>query len=156
MDIETKHRVDEYLQRLHDLYAQVRGWLADQPVILAEKSVAITEMLPGQYQAPSLEVVSQTGAPVAVLQPIGSWIIGALGRVDLSGTNDTAVLLYLPAGGGQWRVTIGGEETRTAPFFRGVDHSGWYWIENVRLGRARSVDGELFLDLLVEVSDYER
>ncbi len=155
MDLETKHRVDEYLQRLHDLYTQVRGWLADQPVRLSEKNVEVSEMLPGQYQAPSLEVASQTGAPIAVLQPIGSWIIGALGRVDLNGTNDTAVLLYLPAGGGQWQISIAGEETKTAPFFRGVDRLGWYWIENVRLGRARSIDSELFLDLLVEVSDYD-
>ena len=156
MDLETKNRVDEYVQRLRDLYAQVRIWLADQPVVLTEKSGEITEMLPGQYQVPTLEISSQTGAPIAVLQPVGSWIIGALGRIDLNGTNDTAVLLYLFTDGGQWKVTIAGEEERATPFFRGVDRPGWYWVENVRLGRARSVDKELFLDLLVEVSDYER
>lgn len=159
MDVNTKKRVREYTKRLQDLYIQVKKWLAGRPVRFIDKDVNITEMIPGVYQAPALEIRSDKDALMATLEPVGAWIIGALGRVDLKGKSETVNLLYLAKGGGSIHskiTTRGDEEKRSAPLFRGVEHDGWYWIENARLGRVRSLDAELFLDLLSEISDNEQ
>ncbi len=159
MDVNTKKRVKEYTERLKDLYIHVKKWSAGRSFRFVDKDIDITEMVPGVYSAPALEIRSDTGALIATLEPIGAWIIGALGRVDLKGKSETVNLLYLAKGSPHRtiKITAGGyEEKRSAPLFRGVDHDGWYWIEDARLGRVRSLDAELFLDLLSGISDHEQ
>jgi hypothetical protein len=123
---------------------------------MREKNVSVVELMSGEYQAPALEIYSNAGARLAELEPIGTWILGALGRVDLKGVNDTEGFLYFAEGDPHLAVTIASEEEHPAPVFRNIEHAGWYWIENVRLGRARRLDSEIFVDLLLEVSDYGR
>ncbi len=156
MDINAEKRVKEYIKRLEDLYGQVKEWLAGRPFRFIDKNIDVTEMVPGVYSAPALEIRSDKDTLIATLEPVGAWIIGALGRVDLKGKYETASLLYLAEGGPHITITIAGEEGHPAPFFRGVEHAGWYWIESGRLGRARSLNAELFFDLLSEISDYEQ
>jgi hypothetical protein len=98
------------------------------------------------------------GKQVAQLIPVGAWIIGAEGRVDLVGLLDKEILVYLKKGGPHLKVKESTEPSDarewSRPLFQGVDRPGWYWIEEKRLGRARLVTKQLFLDLLAEVSDH--
>jgi hypothetical protein len=133
---------------------EVRKWLTDSPVHFLEKTINVVETASGEYSAPALEILSNEDALIAELEPIGAWIIGALGRVDMKGKYETVNLLYLAKGCPHFTIKVNGEEERSAPLFRGVDQDGWYWIESGRLRRARSLNVELFLDLLSEISDY--
>jgi len=156
MNVEAQQRVDEYIYRLRDLYVSVKTWLAHHPIRVSDKDTSVVEMMSGEYQAPALEFYSATGGKLAELEPIGTWIISALGRVDLKGANDVVNFLYFAEGGPSVTATFDDEEKQPAPVFRGIEHAGWYWIENVRLRRVRILDAELFLDLFSEVSDYGR
>jgi hypothetical protein len=83
---------------------------------------------------------------------------GAACRVDIVGTIDREILVYLEQGGPtiSKSVTVNGQvETHTVPLYRGVSEAGWYWVESRKPSRARHLDKAMFLDLLEEVSDHE-
>ncbi|HBG06492.1 MAG: hypothetical protein A2075_17210 [Geobacteraceae bacterium GWC2_58_44] len=112
----------------------------------------------GLYKANRLAIVDEGGKKIADLQPIGTYIIGGNGRIDLNGTIDKVILVNLEAGGPSMTttITVGGQpEKRTTPFYKGVDQQGWYWIEDKRRGKANLFTKDLFVELLREVSDYE-
>jgi hypothetical protein len=96
---------------------------------------------------------------VAGLVPVGTFIIGGKGRIDLNGTIDKAIIVNLEVGGPSMTmtVTVGdhSEPPRKSFFYEGIERQGWYWIENRRRGKANFMDKKLFRELLMEVSDYE-
>lgn len=83
-------RIDEWQRDLRDLFAEIKGWCDDNgfKTELIENSVEMNEYPMKQYHIgpellPELRVVNPgSGARVDVV-PIGLWVIGADGRVDL-------------------------------------------------------------------------
>jgi hypothetical protein len=126
---------------------------------MQEEEMVIHEKAPGKYTVNKLIILDDNDNRIAELVPIGAWIIGASGRVDLIGKLDRVTIVDLEKGGPTLTTSIteGGkqEENKTRYLYKGVDHEGWYWIENTRLGRIYALDQKLFFDLLAEVSDYE-
>lgn len=159
METKIDQKQKNYLKRLNELYKEVKKWTKTRALVVKEKEVNLNEELLGQYKAPGLLIIDKKGEKIAELQPVGAQIIGANGRVDVIGKLDQMYLVYLEPSGPRLTITekVNNEETQrpSRPLFRGVDNPGWYWIESARLGRARTVTEELFLDLLTEVSDYE-
>jgi hypothetical protein len=159
MRSSTKSRQDEYIARLNALYSDAEKWIEDTDLKASRGQLELREEIPGSYDAPTLSIHDSQGSKVADLLPIGAWIIGAEGRVDLVGILDRNSLVFLGVGGPRrkTRVSVEGSgeaEEWSRPLFRGVDQPGWYWIEDKRLGRARLVTKQVFLDLLAEVSDH--
>jgi hypothetical protein len=155
MDLEKQR----YIERLKDLYQEVEKWIKQKGLVAKEQDIEINEEVPGRYKAPALTIQSEHGEQVAELLPIGAWIIGAEGRVDLIGKLDRTNLVFLQMGGPvvkkSLRDSIGKVEEVSRPLFKGVSQAGWYWIGESRRGRAHPLTKELFLDLLSEVSDYD-
>jgi hypothetical protein len=158
MRSSTKSKQDEYISKLEALYSDVVEWIKDTDLHVSCGQIEIREEIPGSYDAPTLEITNVQGKKVADLLPVGAWIIGAEGRVDLVGLLDRNNLVYLREGGPHIKTIEsagpGEAEEWSKPLFRGVSRPGWYWIEDRRLGRARPVTKQLFLDLLAEVSDH--
>lgn len=158
MGSTTKSRQDEYVSRLEALYSDVAKWVKGAGLKFSRGQIEIREEIPGSYSVPTLVILDADGNKLADLLPVGAWLIGAEGRVDLVGLMDRNSLVYLETGGPSITTRIkagdGGSEELSRPLFKGVEHPGWYWIADTRLGRARPVTKELFLDLLREVSDY--
>jgi len=160
MRSNTKSRQAEYISRLNALYSDVEKWIEGTDVKASRGQTELREEIPGSYEAPTLALQDGQGDKVADLLPVGAWIIGAEGRVDLVGVLDRNSLVFLRQGGPhrKTKVRVVGsreaEEEWSRPLFQGVDRPGWYWIEDKRLGRARLVTKQLFLDLLAEVSDH--
>jgi hypothetical protein len=119
--------------------------------------VTLREEHMAAYEAPSL-YISKDGVSVAKVLPVGSKIVGAQGRVDLTGRMARHALLFHPGKGSVLsRQTTAGRETThssSAPTLSTVYGDGWYWIE-ATVRRPKCVDESLFLDLLTDVSDYE-
>lgn len=155
--MDTDDRIREYLERLRNLYDDIRIWSQEQGLNITPEDESLVEGSMGVYLAPAL-IITSSGRVIARVKPIGANVIGASGRVDIVGGLDKDSLVYLQAGGPGLRMkaSIGGEiiEQSSKPFFKGVTSDGWYWIEEKRLGRVRLLDRQLFLDLLTEVSDY--
>ena len=158
MRSDTKSRQEEYISRLVDLYADVEIWTEGSDLRTKQGKMELHEEAPGRYQVPTLAIRDVQGNKLADLVPVGAWIIGAEGRVDMVGSMDVNSLVYLKAGGPAviTKEVVGGRssEDRPTPLFKGVKGAGWYWIEDKRLGRARPLSKQLFLDLLSEVSDH--
>ena len=85
---DVKRRVEDWLQRLGDLFGQVKtwakasGWSAeDGAAIPMHEELMVRFGMPASEQ-PSLTVRSPEGAEIWV-KPKGLWVIGANGRVDI-------------------------------------------------------------------------
>ena len=88
--LDTDHvrrRVDDWEERLNDLYATIESWLPDRwtagkgpPVLMHAELMREFQVAPRQL--PTLELASESGQS-ARLEPRGLWIVGANGRVDL-------------------------------------------------------------------------
>jgi hypothetical protein len=158
MRSSTRSKQEEYISRLNALYSEVVEWIKDADLKVSHGQTEIREEIPGSYDAPTLTITDEKGNKVADLLPVGAWVIGAEGRVDLVGLMDRDSLVYLREGGPHIKTTesveTGDAGEWSRPLFRGVDRPGWYWIEDKRLGRARPVTRQMFLDLLAEVSDH--
>ncbi len=158
MASETQSRQEEYIARLDELYSRVGTWIENTEMSVSLGTTELNEEAPGRYKAPALTILDSQGKPLAELQPVGAWIIGAEGRVDLVGLLDRNSLIYLTTGGSQitaeTQISDGNSKGSSQPLFKGVEQPDWYWIGESRLGRVHPVTQELFLDLLSEVSDY--
>ena len=149
----------EYISKIEQLYSEIEKWIEQKSFVAQKGEVEINEEVPGRYKAPALSIQDQEGEQIAELRPVGAWIIGAEGRVDIVGLLDRNSLVYMKPGGPHisTSVTVAQEKTRkqqSKPLFKGVEQAGWYWIESKRRGRACLLTEQLFLDLLSEVSDY--
>ena len=83
----VRRRVDDWEERLNDLYATIESWLPNgwtagkgPPVLMHAELMREFQVAPRQL--PTLELASESGEP-ARLEPRGLWIVGANGRVDL-------------------------------------------------------------------------
>jgi len=145
-----------YRDRVVGFYEQVSNWLKGTPLQMGHKSITLQEDVFGTFEMPVLEISAASGRRVAQLQPIGASVIGAEGRVDLVGDRDRQSILYFGTEGPHIDVSVdsGGGTTRISHrLFKGVTVAGWYWLEDARLGRARSLDEGLFKELLRGVAD---
>lgn len=89
--LDTDHvrrRVDDWEERLSDLYATIESWLPDGwtaqqgPCVLMHAEL-MREFRVAPRQLPTLELTDESGQS-ARLEPRGLWIVGANGRVDLT------------------------------------------------------------------------
>jgi hypothetical protein len=151
----TRAQVRTYQERLEQLFKQIREWLKDTGIRLKERQISINEGFPDSFKAKALDLVD-SGKLIVKVTPAGFRIIGAEGRADLVGTLDTQSIVYLINGGPTVPTASGSDGiVHKRPLYSGVKGSGWYWIENARLGRAKRLTRQLFRDLVKEVSDYE-
>ncbi|MDI6792366.1 MAG: hypothetical protein QME81_05790 [bacterium] len=151
--------VKEYISEIHQLYSEISSWLEGEQLTIQEEEIEINEEAPGRYNAPRLLIRDPRGNQIADIKPIGAWIIGAKGGIDIVGLLDKEAVVYMEESPQFFTtISVGGEEIEersSKPLFRGVERPGWYWIEDKRRSKAHLLDKELFLDLLTEVSDYE-
>ena len=84
-----ERRVDDWAERITKLYSLIKEWLAPIPSyeIRERNDVRMYEELMQKNDVPervlsSLDIYHE-GSIVATIKPIGLWIIGANGRVDI-------------------------------------------------------------------------
>ena len=149
---------EQYIKWVKELYQEVKKWIKKENLLAQEKDVEINEEIPGRYKAPGLSIKDKDGKRIAELRPVGAWIIGAKGRIDIVGRLDQAHLVYMEPPGPciTTAISTAGEELekKSRLLFQGVNLAGWYWIEDKRRGKAHLLDAKLFMELLAEVSDY--
>lgn len=147
---------DHYLERVRGLLAQFESWSESYGLHSEPFEVTLEEQDIEPYSAPALRILD-ANREIARLEPRGSRIVAAEGRVDLVGGIAAAVLSYLPDGGPVFETSLRvGDEVRTqrTRFYRGVGPAGWYWVET-GIGEAHDLTRDRFLTLLLYVSDYE-
>ena len=83
----VERRLEDWLQRLDRLYADIESWLPDGWAMADDGTVQIYEDLMQRFDVPaqtlSVKVLLRRRVPTGRVEPRGLWIIGANGRVDL-------------------------------------------------------------------------
>ena len=143
---------DLFVSRVHSLLEDMRKWLDGTGLVAKTSEIIVNEKTPGDYTVDQLEIVDKKGEPVAKVTPVGAYVIAAEGRVDIEGFIGKESIVFMK-GSPDLQTNSAGEK-RTGHFYTGIDHDGWYWIENKRRIKALSLDRELFLELITIASDY--
>ena len=98
--VDAQHiqgRVDDWEERVNDLYALIRDWLPDGWEARLGRPAVMLEPLMRKFgiaaqKIPTLELFNQTGDK-AKLEPRGLWIIGYNGRIDLIHDNQIYLIV---------------------------------------------------------------
>ncbi|KHD06396.1 hypothetical protein PN36_24675 [Candidatus Thiomargarita nelsonii] len=152
MEIEIKRLESEaarqkilmYVERLEQLYTDIRVWLAKENLLVIDTGIDILEQM-ATYQVTGLSVQTQAGKVLAEIQPAAASVIVAEGRIDVVGWLGTEYLLYML----KPRPELG------KPLYKGLNQDAWYWIEDSYRNRAHRLEKSLLLELITLVSDYE-
>jgi hypothetical protein len=100
-----KNRVEQWLGALNQLFRQIEIWLAESVVSgaasISRLKTFVHEEAYGSYETDKL-LISIAGSTISV-EPMGAFVLGANGRVDLRGSNGQQVVLILLADG--WHFT---------------------------------------------------
>ncbi len=127
----TRRRVD-WLRELEELYARMEGNLKPYTqageIQIERAPIRLQEDHLGTYDAEKLTF--KIGREKIVAKPIGTLLIGASGRVDLSGSRKTLKIVLLAKGGPVLTTESrhgGVTEESSRSMMRGeVEEAGWY------------------------------
>lgn len=112
-EINWEKRKEDWLLKLNELYADIESWLNDfeQDVVSINYiDKEINEEHIGIYTA--RKMILRIADEQVVLDPVGTLLIGAAGRVDMRGKNGQVKLVLVPASstGVEIKVQIKGKE----------------------------------------------
>lgn len=116
---DVKKELNEWMSFLDDFFGRVNTYLkpyVDAKTVKIEPGkVQIFEDLIGPYPAPKMTIFM--GSKIATLVPIGTYLIGSKGRVDLKGPRGTVrfVLVDKNSSGPRVTVTIRGANDPVPP-----------------------------------------
>jgi len=153
---------DAWLERLDELYGKVEEFLADYVksggVKIAYESIRIEEEQVGSYSA--REMLIFVGRKTVRLEPIGTFLIGSKGRVDVVGPGGTGRLTLIGR-----HITDISQLVRVSVSLDGslpslpprmsLSERGWVWKMMGRPPKLsiRELTKDSFLDLLAEVAN---
>lgn len=158
-EIDWGKKKDNWLEKLNKLYEDIESWLNDleQDVVSIEYvDKDINEEYIGMYTAKKMTL--RIADEQVVLDPVGTLLIGAAGRVDMIGKNGKVKFVLVPASskGIQIKVTIkteGEPEKAAEEDKQNTIEEDWVWkiatpppsIQYVE------IDSDSFSDALLEV-----
>lgn len=147
--VEQKKQL--YLQRVNQLYNQIKHWLSDDTLQVVEgPPVTLQESELGTYSAKVLAIETPEGDVAIQFKPRGANIVMAEGLIELESWLGKEYLVYMRTGGPTLTTPTGVER----PIYQGIDTEGWYWIEDSRRIKAHLLNKTLLLELITMVSDY--
>ncbi len=164
MDIEFEHLENEavkdkirlYLERVEQLYTQIKQWLTEENLVVVSSRVETIERQ-AMYKVTQLTVKTPEGETLAEIKPTSSKVIVGEGLIEIEGWFGKETLVYMTDGGPQIMKPSRNDRTKQimVQMYKGIGVDGWYWIEDSRRRRMHLVEQELFLELITFVSDYE-
>jgi len=153
IDLETEKNL--WLKKLDDLYELVERSLAPHlkpgSIRLISRTIELHEEQLGNYQVPAIDIA--VGRAIVELVPIGTFLIGVRGRVDMTGPRGTARLVIAPEGSTTPTFRI------TTPLLDPAQHpespEAWVWKISTPPPRITYIDltEESFRETLMGVID---
>jgi hypothetical protein len=150
--IEQKKQL--YLQRVEQLYANIKDWLKDEQLVLVPTDLEIIDTL-GSYKSTLLTIKTPTGKTLAEFNPRGASINLAEGLINIEGWLGSEYLAYM-VDGGPCLVKLNTDEKNKwtkEPYYSSMSVDGWYWMDGTQKDSAHIVDKALLLMLIFHVSD---
>jgi len=157
--VDWETRKTWWLGKINHLYNDVKEWLAPlvpEALYIEEDTMEVYEERLGSYEAPQLNINLYT--EVVKLIPIGTIIIGGLGRVDLIGDEGSVMIILEQKGQHrpQARVYMGEEELKSKkqsklPNYNKMDTEWIIPTEKGRLRKYQVLTREVFNNALMRV-----
>ena len=103
-------RVDDWVDRIDALYAEIAGWLPGNWTAARQRTVRMDEEMMRKFGIPARDLpvldLLQGGRRAASVEPRGLWIIGANGRLDLTTHKGHYVILDVAENfaSPEWRI----------------------------------------------------
>jgi len=160
--IDWQARKADWLQHLDNLYSQVNQYLKSYvdagDIVIGYRTTDLDEKYIGPYSAK--EMIITIGSKIIKLEPIGTFLLGSRGRVDVVGPLARARLILLDAEIKSLSelihvsVSVDGKPLSPPPPKPRSDVK-WVWKIVMRPPRREVVElnKESFLDLLMEISN---
>jgi len=151
---QAEQKKQLYLQRVNQLYDDIKVWLKDEQLIVVPKAFEIVEVL-GCYQGTLLTIQSAKGKILAEIQPDGASVILAEGLIYINGWLGQEYLAYMVNGGPySFRKSAKHKQEYVKHFFYpSIDADGWYWIDGIQENSAHTINKALLLKLISYVSE---
>lgn len=121
----VRERVENWIERIQNLYSRVQTVVdsaGEQLTSCVRGTVTMHEELMQNYNVapvklPLLEV-SRDGVLIAKFKPVGLWVIGANGRVDVITRKGSYLLVDTaePGANPKWEIYEPGERSKPVPF----------------------------------------
>lgn len=154
--ISRDAEITEWQHYLEALYGAIEVYLAPYigagKIVVSYQSTQIREELLGQYQVRSMEIL--IGEDPVRLEPIGTYLIGVKGRVDMIGPRGTVrlVLVDKEASGPRLRVAVRSKGAIAGEQLAPQRTIEWVWKIAVDRERLRYIDlvAESFYSALME------
>lgn len=158
-EVDWVRKKEEWLSFLSDFYAQVEKflheYLSSGQIKLRCRTTKIVEEYIGEYEANT--TVIDIGRSQITLDPIGTNLIGAKGRVDMNGPNGKVKFVLVDRNAsspGIWsRVWIHGEEPHPEPPKVAVVEWAWKIVTAPPNIQYIELTQESFFDALMEVAN---
>lgn len=101
----------EWLKEICILYRNLTGYLSTHiksgQIIVEKGSTHISEQLLGEYEAPTLNIGFQGNSYARIkIIPNALYVIGAWGRIDIQGPNNSAILVRVPKDSDGPRIAV--------------------------------------------------
>ena len=93
MNEQRRMILDRFLKSVDELYDNISSWLSPYGLTTLPEKIEITEEASGAYKANKLTIQDEKKEIVASIMPVGAWVIGANGRVDLIGKYDKVIIV---------------------------------------------------------------
>ncbi|WPL18298.1 hypothetical protein Thiowin_03366 [Thiorhodovibrio winogradskyi] len=138
--LDREQRLNWWRSKVDALTTQMKQWLepliTDETISVRQKSVRINEDRLGDYELPALEFCF--GLSSLSVTPVGSVIIGALGRVDIAGPEGKAMLI------------LTADDAESSPSFK-QEHARWFISYPEQRLKLFELDESSFRQLIVDL-----
>lgn len=154
-----EERLAAWKGELDKLYAVMEQCLkpySARGIKVKRHPVELVEGYLGRYTVDALSIF--IGKHEVIAEPVGALVIGAKGRVDLSGPRRTLKIVLLEKGGPIQTTTVQidgaskPQETSTRRSLRDVPQRGWYVVTSPPDATATLLDADSFKKAIMDVA----
>jgi len=140
-------KVEKFLNKLNELYSQIENFANKYSLKYRYEEIQIYEEYAGKYLAKEMYVLKD-GEFLFKLKPIGAYIIGADGRVDIIGRLDSKVIIYLEK---LYKMEVA-ISTDNIPLYEGYEGPGWYISSEQK--KILPLNDQNICSILEEISEF--
>ncbi len=148
----TVEKIELFNTRLDALYRQVCGWLDEESIAFtsSESLITLDDGPTGAYETKRLDIFIQNNERLFSIIPYGIMIIGAEGRVELSGESGEESLVYIheEEPSAITEKSASEKEKLFGRLFKNSREEGWHWVDDKIIGKKPLLTKNVFLALL--------
>lgn len=141
-------------QEIDQFKSHFLTWLSELGHTADESRTQITntEEPSGPYETARYALKIDNSLDISI-KPVGIWLIGAKGRIDVLGPSGSEKFIFLSTGGPSISTDIKDPkgniiENRSRKLFKNVNDDGWYWYDDSSYRKMTRFSKEIIEPLL--------